>query len=129
MNHDEFISKVAERASVPKGEAERLTRATLMTLAERITGGEARDLADQLPTQLKDALIPSQEPAEAFGLDEFVTRVARRAAVDEAEAKDGVRAVFSTLREAVSPGEFDDVMSQLPKEYDEVLLYRVGGPA
>ena len=51
MDYDNFIAKVAERAGTPRGEAEALARATLQTLAERITGGEAQDLAAQLPKQ------------------------------------------------------------------------------
>jgi hypothetical protein len=32
----------------------------------------------------------------------------------------GARAVLVTLREAVTPGPFDDVASQLPQEYSEL---------
>jgi uncharacterized protein (DUF2267 family) len=52
---------------------------------------------------------------------EFVRRVSERAGVDAVLALEGVRAVFTTLREAVTGGEFDDVMSQLPKEFLEVV--------
>jgi uncharacterized protein (DUF2267 family) len=31
-----------------------------------------------------------------------------------------VRAVLITVREAVTPGEWDDVMAQLPAEYSEI---------
>ncbi|MEU7754882.1 DUF2267 domain-containing protein [Micromonospora sp. NPDC049171] len=45
MNYSEFIQSVAARPKVPPGQAEPITRATLETMAKRITGGQARDLA------------------------------------------------------------------------------------
>ncbi|MGW2940088.1 DUF2267 domain-containing protein [Streptomyces sp. NPDC001156] len=45
MDSDEFVRLVSRRAHVPEEQARELTRATMLTLAERITGGEARHLA------------------------------------------------------------------------------------
>ncbi|MCW2850452.1 MAG: hypothetical protein JWM84_116 [Nocardioides sp.] len=42
MQYDEFIRSVAERADISREDADRLTAATLRTLAERITGGRPR---------------------------------------------------------------------------------------
>ncbi|GHG89428.1 DUF2267 domain-containing protein [Amycolatopsis acidiphila] len=117
MDQDQFLTRVAERAGISWPDAEAVTRATLATLAQRITGGEARDLAAQLPVELQTPLLGEDEPAEAFSLVEFVRRVASRAGVSRAVANTGVVAVMTTLREAVSPGEFDDVISQLPSEF------------
>jgi uncharacterized protein (DUF2267 family) len=121
MKYDEFIDAVAQRAAVTAGQAEVLTRATLSTLAERISGGEARDLASQLPKALQDPLSTGEELAESFELEEFVRRVSERAGVDPAQALEGIRAVLSTVRDAVTGGEFDDVMSQLPKEFTALV--------
>jgi uncharacterized protein (DUF2267 family) len=77
--------------------AEHLTRATLQVLSQRTSGGEARDL------------------------EVFVQRVADRAFVDFEAARAGVRAVFQTLREAVTGDEFEDVLAQLPREYTALL--------
>ena len=41
--------------------------------------------------------------------------------MDDEEARKRVRAVFSTLREAVSWGELEDVMAQLEPEYADFL--------
>jgi uncharacterized membrane protein len=77
MDHQTFESKVAERAGVPPDQAQALIRATLQTLAERITGGEAHDLAAQLPKQMKEWLEKDPgAPAESFGLEEFIRRSA-----------------------------------------------------
>jgi uncharacterized protein (DUF2267 family) len=128
MRYEEFIDAVAERAGVSPDQAEVLTQATLETLAERLSGGEALDLADQLPKGLQESLQPREEEAERFRLEEFVRRVSERADVDVALAWDGVSAVLTTLSEAVASGEFDDVMSQLPAEFGEMMVTTGGGP-
>jgi uncharacterized protein (DUF2267 family) len=117
MKYEEFIAQVAQNAGLSEEDAARLTRATLATLAERITGGEAQDLAAQLPLPLQNALISAHENAEAFSYQEFVERTAERAGTDPDVAEVAIAAVFVTLRDAVTPGEFDDVLSQLPAEF------------
>jgi uncharacterized protein (DUF2267 family) len=116
MEYNEFLQRVSEREDLPRDRVEALVSASLETLAERISGGEARDLAAQLPTPLKPPLEQSDEPAEAFDADEFVERVADRAELDEDTAREGTHVVLETLREAVSKGEFDEVLSQLPRD-------------
>lgn len=117
MDYETFTRTVARRAGVPQDEAERIEFATLQTLADRISGGEAQDLASQLPKPLQEALRPPREDAEPFDVEEFVRRVADQAEVTPDEAMSGVAAVLTTLRDAVTPGEFDDVASQLSSDY------------
>jgi uncharacterized protein (DUF2267 family) len=121
VQYDEFIESVQERTGVVEEEAEALTHETLRVLAERITAGEAEDLASQLPEQLQEDLWPTTEQAESFGPDEFARRVAERAGTDDDEARAAEKAVLETLREAVTPGEFDDVLSQLGRDYAELI--------
>jgi uncharacterized protein (DUF2267 family) len=133
VEHDQFIELVRRRAGVPSSRrldgvpltatemAETLTRATLEVLAQRISGGAARDLAAQLPPELADALQPERENAEPFDLEAFIQRVADRALLHFDTARAGVRAVFQTLREAAPEDEFEDVLSELPREYTTLL--------
>ena len=121
MDYATFTRTTAERAGLPEETAERIEHAPLQTLADRITGGEAQDLAAQLPRPLQDDLRPPRKEAEAFDVDEFVRRVAERGDVGPDEARSGAAAVLTTVREAVTPGEFDDVLSQLPQEYRELV--------
>ena len=83
--------------------------------------GEARQLATQLPEGLRAYAFAPSETGERFGLDVFVQRVMGRADVDVDPAKEGIRAVFDTLRDAVTPAGYDDVISQLPAEFAEVV--------
>ena len=121
MDYATFTRNTAERAGLSEETAERIEHATLRTLADRVSGGEAEDLAAQLPARLQDDLRGPREEAEAFGVDEFVRRIAERGDVAPDQARAGAAAVLITVREAVTPGEFDDVLSQLPQEYRELV--------
>lgn len=55
MQYDEFAAPVAQRTGLLEGDAVALTRATLATLAERISGGGARDLPARLPGPISAA--------------------------------------------------------------------------
>ncbi|MEU7813023.1 DUF2267 domain-containing protein [Pseudonocardia sp. NPDC049154] len=61
MDYATFTKTTAERAGLPEETAERIEHATLRTLADRITGGEAQDLAAQLPGGLIAAVAASLE--------------------------------------------------------------------
>ncbi|BCJ56832.1 DUF2267 domain-containing protein [Micromonospora endophytica] len=123
MDDNKFIDSVADRTGASAEQATAIARATLTTLAERIDGGEARDLADRLPEALRAYAFAPDETAEPFGLDVFVQRVGGRADVDPELAEAGIRAVFDTIREAVEPGDYDDIIAQLPAE-----LWQVADP-
>ncbi len=91
MKHDEFIGQVQHRARLgSRGAAERATRATLETLAERLVGGEAKDLASQLPQGIAEYLRgPLAGVGEHFSLDDFFWRVGLREGVDILERAPG----------------------------------------
>jgi uncharacterized protein (DUF2267 family) len=121
MNYDDFVGQVQHRARLADGsEAMRAIHATLETLNERLWGGEAGDLAAQLPQEIGSYL---RQPAlqEKFGLHEFYERVALREGASVSEAAFHAAAVVSVLDDAVSRGEMDDVRAQLPKEYDRLF--------
>lgn len=120
---DEFLETVAERAGVDsRSAAETATEATLETLGERLTGGQAADLAHYLPDDLAPALDrPDDEDARDLSFDEFVTRVARREGVEEASARVHAHAVGSALADAASEREVDAARKQLPDPFGAVF--------
>ncbi len=119
MNYDEFISQVQRRTNLDsREEAERATRATLETLGERLAGGEAKDLAAQLPPELAQYLQQAYTGIqEKFSLDEFFWRVSQREGVDLTESTYHARVVIALLSEAVTLGEIEDVRAQLPEDF------------
>ena len=123
MKYDEFIAQVRHRAGLGShAEAERATRATLETLAERLAGGEAHDLASQLPPELARYLeLPDAGIAAKLTLDEFFELVSEREGVDLPDAALHARVVIGVLTEAVSLGEIKDVRVQLPAAFAQLF--------
>ena len=86
------------------------------------SGGEARDLASQLPPELAHSL---QRPDAGIGakltLDEFFELVSEREGVDLPDATLHARVVIGVLTEAVSLGEIKDVRVQLPAAFAQLF--------
>jgi uncharacterized protein (DUF2267 family) len=121
MNYDEFVGQVQSRARLAStNDAIRATRATLEVLGERIFGGEAKDIASQLPTELK-SYLQQGKTKESFDLNEFFRRVCEREGVELPDAVHHARAVISVLCDAVSPGEINDILAQLTEDYDDLF--------
>ncbi len=84
----------------------------------RACGGEANDLASQLPRGIAEYLRTRLAgEGERFSVEDFFQRVSERAGVNLPKAFYHARAVIAVLYEAVSPGEMADVRAQLPGEF------------
>jgi len=123
MKYDEFIKHVQSVAQLDSRQAaEQATRATLETIAERIVGDEASQLAAQLPAELGQSLRGHEgENGNFFSLQEFYRRVSQKAGVEPVAAAMQVRAVFTVLNQAVTPGEFADVKANFSDDYSELF--------
>ena len=78
MQEQQFVSAVKESLDLPDNRsAERAVKATLTVLGQRLEGGEAKDLASQLPGGLADAL-PNEGAGERFDVDTFYQRIAEQ---------------------------------------------------
>ena len=121
----QFLSRVVDRAGLDPDGAQRATEAMLQTLAERIAGGEVKDLMMWLPVELHDplkrGLAQSNGVARKIPLDRFVRQVAEPEGIDLEQAVAHTRAVFTTLREVIPAEELHDITDQLPAEYDALL--------
>jgi uncharacterized protein (DUF2267 family) len=120
MTYDELLAVVEQQADLGRERAERTTRAVLQTLAERISQGEAEDLAALLPAELAP-WIATGTPAEGFDVDEFIRRVAEREEVEPEDAERHVRAVFTALQRAVTEQEWRDLVAELPHDFAPLL--------
>lgn len=123
MTHEEFVGQVQNLGHLSStAEAERAIRATLETLAERLAGGEASDLAAQLPAEIGEHLRRrGEESFERLDLDEFYDRVSEREGSEKPDAVHHAKAVVQVLRDAVTPGEMEDVEQQLPEVFRHLL--------
>ncbi|MCW2951827.1 MAG: hypothetical protein JWQ48_997 [Conexibacter sp.] len=120
MDYQRFISLVEREAELPHEPAEQATRAVLQTLGERLSGGEAHDIAEQLPSELATVLDQGGN-AQGFDRQEFVRRVAERAGIELPDAVAATRAVFAALGWAVSHDEIVDMAAELPKDFGELV--------
>lgn len=120
MDYEEFIELVAQAARLDHECAERASRVVLETLAERIDGGEARDLAERLPPELAP-WVGKVGSARGFDVLEFVRRVAERENVDLDTAELHTRAVLSALGRAVGREELADLAAELPDDFERLL--------
>jgi uncharacterized protein (DUF2267 family) len=123
MDDDEgFRKQVAAVAGIGEDAAEDAIAATLETLGERISEGEAEDLTQHLPDSLAPFVLRPGGEAEPFDADEFFRRVADREATDARAAERHARAVVAALARREGRKETHDMLSQLPRELRERLL-------
>jgi uncharacterized protein (DUF2267 family) len=115
-DYEQFIKTIQHKARISWDEAERAARSTLETLAERLSAGEAHDIARQLPGDL-GRWLAGTDGAQPFHADEFLRRVAEREGVDLETAERHARAVFIALGRAVSADEIEDMVAELPRDF------------
>ncbi|OGW37508.1 MAG: hypothetical protein A2010_07120 [Nitrospirae bacterium GWD2_57_9] len=118
MNYDGFIGQVRSRGRLSSlGDAVKATRAVLETLSERLPLDEVKDLAAQLPSEIAYYLRQRSAFLDKFGLDDFFKRVSEREPADLPVATYHARVVISVIKDAVTPGEMEDIRAQLPAEF------------
>ncbi|GHC82514.1 hypothetical protein GCM10007079_23490 [Nocardiopsis terrae] len=119
MRYDEFLAEVRELGEYrDQQEAEQVTTAVLSVLATRLPGPTAEKLAAQLPEPLREGVREAEQPeAESFGVEEFHSRVAELLGGRALTAEQDTGAVLTTVAEAVSGGELNQLLSHLPSGY------------
>ncbi|SFK51247.1 DUF2267 domain-containing protein [Geodermatophilus ruber] len=98
-------------------------QSVLVTLFERITGGQAADVAQQLSPPdgfLPQPLMERSRPAERFGVEEFLRRVAEREHVDTEAARLLTSTVLNALGLVIPHKEWKDTVAQLPTEFEQL---------
>lgn len=126
MQEQEFVTAVRESLGLPDNQSAGVAvRATLAALGQRLSGGEGKDLASQLPGSLAEQ-IPNDAPGQRFDVMTFYQRVAEieRAEgqqVTDAQARQHARAVAEGLETALTDGEWNNFTSQLPQDFADFL--------
>jgi putative intracellular protease/amidase/uncharacterized protein (DUF2267 family) len=124
-DHVALAKDVAEATGLAGEDVERAIEATLVTLGETISEGEAEDLARHLPDSL-GPMIRQRGPAEPIDAEEFFRRIADREGTDPQTAEQHARPVVAALARRAGRKEFHDMMSQLPKALRERLAPDAG---
>lgn len=120
-----FVDFVTDGTGFDPGvDAEAMVHAVLETLGERLTRGEAEDLANYLEGEAVQWLADVESrDAEDFSAAEFVDRVARRTEVSEATARASIQVVGDALVDVVPPEEIERALEQLPAGFDSLLAF------
>lgn len=125
MQHDDFIDAVRRRGDLESNDqAEAATIAVLQTLSERLTLGQAQEIAGDLPDELAGPMtdVGASEGAEELPPEGFVERVRdkeldRRGDIDDPDAERHVQAVMEALADTISQEQWQGLQAQLPEEY------------
>lgn len=119
MQYDEFLKEVRELGEFEdRQEAEEVSRAVLGVLAPRLPANGAEHLVAQLPDGLGDAIRQGElAEAEAFGVEEFLARVAAATGARPRTAEWDASAVLTTVAHRITGGQLNHVLSQLPSGY------------
>jgi len=126
VKYHEFVAAVRQRGEYGSAaEAEDVIRAVLGVLASRLTPDEAHDLASQLPHGIAEILEEAGEPTRQLSVQEFLQRIAAGTGATTRTAEWDAGAVLSTVADAITDGELNDLMTQLPSGYAALF----GNPA
>jgi uncharacterized protein (DUF2267 family) len=125
MQEDEFYTLVQEAGHLDTVDrAAVATEAVLETLGETVTGGEAENVAVQLPDDLAAIVEDADHDAAGYDREDFVERVSERLRgtdVDPDDAEQYADAVTDALAVALTDGELQDLKAQLDDELDPLF--------
>ncbi len=116
----EWLKDIRETLSLADEEqAFEITRAVLHTLRDRLGPQEAADFAAQLPMLMQGVYYhewtPHDKPLKIRSREEFLQLISERL-MGKYPPEEAARGVFRVLTEHVTPGEIEDVKSNLPPE-------------
>lgn len=122
MNYDEFVRTVQAQSDLQTEAAVAAAAESILSvLSERLSHGQAEDLATELPDNLAAAVTQSDGNADEFDADEFIERVRHReeehAELDGNDAPTHVRSVLVGLTESADDDRWDDTLAQLPEDF------------
>lgn len=125
MRPRQMYSRVGIEADLPTiDDARTATRAVLQTLRDRLTKEEASQAAAQLPRELKrmwqSGEITGRRPLKLHRRDFYETVMTRGALTTVRKAELATDAVFAALKDQLSDGEADDIVSQLPRDLKSI---------
>lgn len=118
MKAEEFYARVQALGELEsRKEGKRWSIATLRALWHLLPDAETRrHFASQLPRALKSALLAEPPRALLMDREAFVQHVAAALGVHARDGARALRAVYQVLREALSPGQIDELEAHVPKD-------------
>ncbi len=123
LAYDNLIRRTMELTGLERPErAEAVLEELLSGIIRRIQPQETRQLLAQLPTLLRTRLaIVPRESDRRIARSTIEQAVADRLGVDATRASKILEQVARALEQTISPGEIEDVRSQLPPDMKNLL--------
>lgn len=115
MTYRELVKKVQLYSGFSDSESQDALTLFVKKLAARLTPGERKDFASQLPEELKEAAL-TIETSRVKTADAFIQQFAFEEGIDESRAKKQVMSSWRAIKDAISEGEIKDIKAQLPTD-------------
>lgn len=115
MTFREMIKKVQLYSGFSDQESQDALEMMVESLAVHLTEGERKDFASQLPQELQDialSVMPTKQTASQDIVDQFM----EFERIDEPRALKQIHSAWRAIKDAISPGEIDDIRAQLPNK-------------
>ncbi|MFD0526638.1 DUF2267 domain-containing protein [Kitasatospora arboriphila] len=122
MEHEEFLRLVHDTGGYEDDGTDEAVTTVLGLLGELLGTASAEALADQLPEELGDLVLPEPDTeAASWTAEGFLGQLAeaRDTTVDEAAVD--ASAVLRTVAGAVDDSELDALVTELPAGFSELL--------
>jgi uncharacterized protein (DUF2267 family) len=115
MSFREMIKKVQHYSGFSDQESKDALEMMVESLAVHLTEGERKDFASQLPQELQDIAL-SVMPTKKIARQDIVEQFMEIERIDEPRAKKQIHSAWRAIKDAISPGEIDDIRAQLPNK-------------
>lgn len=115
MRYREMIKKVQHESGFSDRESKDALIHLVESLAVRLTEGERKDFASQLPSELQGvalSVMPTQNNSKLDLIKQFM----QQQKISHDRAKKQILSAWAVIKAAISPGEIDDIRAQLPNK-------------
>lgn len=119
MGTRELVKKVQLYSGFSDQESQSALEQMVNSLARRLNDGERKDFASQLPPELQT--IAHEALPLANKHEDIIHEFMDVQRVPEPRAKKQILSAWHALKDAISPGEIEDMRAQLPNKTLELL--------
>lgn len=120
MGFREMVKKVQLYSGFSDKESQAALECTTSVLASLLTEEEREDFASQLPPELQEVALDADRITDRSEKD-ILSHVVERQGIDQNRAKKQLLASWHALKDAISPGEIEDIRAQLTKTSAAIL--------
>ena len=115
MTYSELVKQVQYYSGFSARESEKALKLFVRKLSARLSFDERKDLASQLPSDLKNAAM-TDECTDVCTATDFIQQICEEGNVGESRAIKQVMSAWQAIKDAVSKDEIEDIKSELPKD-------------